>query len=141
MAKMHISPNNATDKTIRSIDRKREQERRFMMKKARENADELVSKLVQRLIDRELVETTSVLDLREAFVNQLNQLSSLEEFDVQLKVAPIRTLVQDANIVTLYLTQYIIEDLINHPAILDIFGEDLEIYLATDSVFKVLRPQ
>ncbi|MBC8208815.1 MAG: hypothetical protein H8E79_06575 [Desulfobulbaceae bacterium] len=141
MAKMHINPNNTTDKTIRSIDRKREQERRFMVKKAKDNAEEFVAKLVQRLIDRELVETSSVIELREAFVNQLNQLSTLEEFDVQLKVAPIRTLVQDANIVSLFLTAYIIEDLINHHAILDIYGEDIEIYLAVDSVFKVLRPR
>ena len=140
MAKVHISPNNATDRTIRSIDRRREQERRFMIKKAREHAEELTAKLVQRLIDRELVETSSISDLREAFVNQLQLLGAMDEFDVQLKIAPVRTLVQDPNIISLFLTQYIIEDLIDHPAILDIFGEDLEIYLATDSVFRVLRP-
>ena len=111
-----------------------------MIKKAREHAEELTAKLVQRLIDRELVETSSISDLREAFVNQLQLLGAMDEFDVQLKIAPVRTLVQDPNIISLFLTQYIIEDLIDHPAILDIFGEDLEIYLATDSVFRVLRP-
>jgi hypothetical protein len=141
MAKAHISANNATDKTIRGIDRKREQERRFMLQKARENADELAAKLVQRLIDKGIVETTSVQNLHDTFEEQLKKLSNLEEFDIQLKVAPLRTLVPDPNIVTLYLTQFIIEDLINHSAIQDIYGEDLDIYLATDSIFKTLRPQ
>ncbi|MBU0663574.1 MAG: hypothetical protein KJ990_03420 [Proteobacteria bacterium] len=141
MAKAHISPNNATDKTIRSIDRKREQERRFMLQKARENADEFAAKLVQRLIDKGIVETTSVQSLHDTFEEQLKKLANLDEFEIQLKVAPIRTLVPDPNIISLYLTQFIIEDLINHSAIQDIYGEDLEIYLTTDSIFKTLRPQ
>ena len=141
MAKAHISPNNATDKTIRSIDRKREQERHFMLQKARENADELAAKLVQRLIDKGIVETTSVQGLHATFEEQIKQLANLDEFEIQLKVAPIRTLVPDPNIISLYLTQFIIEDLINHSAIQDIYGEDLDIYLTIDSIFKALRPQ
>jgi hypothetical protein len=141
MAKSHISPNSATDKTIRSIDRKREQERRFMLQKARENADELAAKLVQRLIDKGIVETTSVQSLHDTFEEQIKKLANLDEFEIQLKVAPVRTLVPDPNIISLYLTQFIIEDLINHSAIQDIYGEDLEIYLTTDSIFKILRPQ
>lgn len=141
MAKAHISANNATDKTIRSIDRKREQERRFMLQKAKENADELAAKLVQRLIDKGIVETSSVQSLHDTFEEQLKKIATLEEFDIQLKVAPLRTLVPDPNIISLYLTQFIIEDLINHSAIQDIYGEDLDIYLAADSIFKTLRPQ
>jgi len=139
--KVHISPNSTTDKTIRSIDRKREQERRFMLQKARENADELAAKLVQRLIDKGIVETTSVQSLHDTFEEQLKKMANLDEFEIQLKVAPLRTLVPDPNIISLYLTQFIIEDLINHSAIQDIYGEDLEIYLTTDSIFTILRPQ
>lgn len=141
MAKAHISSSSATDKTIRSIDRKREQERRFMLNKARENADELAAKLVQRLLDKEIIETNSVQILHDLFEEQLKKLAGMEEFDIQLKVAPLRTLVPDPNIISLYLTQFIIEDLINHSAIQDIYGEDLDIYLAADSIFKILRPQ
>jgi len=49
--------------------------------------------------------------------------------------------VQDPNIVSLYLTQVIAEDLIDHPNITDVYGSDLEVYLAVDSILKVLRPQ
>jgi len=141
MAKVHISPNRATDKTIRAIDRKRENERRKMFHYAQEHADLFAKKLVQRLIDREIIETDSVESLQEAFSKQMKRMGGLDEFDLQMKLAPVRTLVQDPNIVTLYLTQYVIEDLIDHPSIMDIFGEDLDIYRAIDSIMKVLRPQ
>jgi len=141
MAKAHISATNATDKTIRAIDRKRERERRFILNKARDNAEEFAARLTQRLIDREIIELNSVQSVRDVFITQLRLLPDMEEFDLQLKVAPIRTLIQDPNIVSLYLTGYIIEDLINNPAIEDIFGDDIDIYRAIDSVFKILRPQ
>lgn len=141
MAKAHISASNATDKTIRAIDRKRERERRFILNKGRDNADEFATLVTQRLIDREVLDINSVQGVREAFVEQLRALPTMEEFDIQLKVAPIRTLIQDPNILSLYLTGYVIEDLINNPAIEDVFGEDIDIYRAIDSIFKILRPQ
>ncbi|MEN8198528.1 MAG: hypothetical protein ABFR63_00510 [Thermodesulfobacteriota bacterium] len=141
MAKAHISATNATDKTIRAIDRKRERERRFILSKARDNAEEFATRLTQRLIDREIIETNSVERVREIFTEQLRGLAKMEEFDVQLKVAPIRTLIPDPNIVSLYLTGYVIEDLVESAAIEDVFGEDIDIYRAIDSIFKVLRPQ
>ena len=139
MAKVNISPNRTTDKTIRTIDRKREQERRKMFINAKDHAPEFAAKLVQRLIDREIIETTSVAAMREAFEAQLNKLGYLEEFELQMKIAPVRTLAQDPNVVSLYITQYIVEDLIEHPAIQDIFGDDLDVYRAVDSIYRVLR--
>ncbi|MEA3467112.1 MAG: hypothetical protein U9R57_02680 [Thermodesulfobacteriota bacterium] len=140
MAKAHISATNATDKTIRAIDRKRERERRFILNKARDNAEEFAAQVTQRLIDREILELNSVQAVRDAFIVQLRTLPDMEEFDIQLKVAPIRTIIPDPNILSLYLTGYVIEDLINNPAIEDVFGEDIDIYRAIDSIFKVLRP-
>ncbi len=141
MAKVNISANRATDKTIRAIDRKREQERRKMFRQAKEHADSLASKLVQRLIDREIIETASVKNIKKSVEEQLQKLAFLDDFDLQMKIAPVRTLVQDPNVVSLYFTQYVVEDLINHPDIQDVFGDDLDIYRAVDSVFRVLRPQ
>ncbi len=141
MAKSHISPNRATDKTIRAIDRKREQERRRMFHHAKEHSDPLSAKVVQRLIDRKIIEATAVTSIREAIEKQLQTIGGIEEFDFQVKIAPVRTLAQDPNMVSLYLTAYIIEDLIDHPDVNDVFGEDLEIYRAVDSVMRVLRPQ
>ena len=140
MAKVNISPNRTTDKTIRTIDRKREQERKRMFYLAKDHAPEFAAKLIQRVIDKNIIETTSVDSVREAFEKQLNNLGFIDEFELQMKIAPIRTIAQDPNVVSLYFTQYIIEDLINNPAIQDVFGDDLEIYRVVDSVFRVLRP-
>ncbi len=141
MAKVNISPNRTTEKTIRSIDRKREQERKRMFRRAREYASEFSIHLVQRLIDRKIIETNDIERVKELFFEQLGQLPYIEDFDLQMKVAPLRTLVQDPNIVSLYFSQYIIEDLVDHPSIQDVFGDDLDIYLAVDSIFQVLRQE
>ncbi|MBW1635558.1 MAG: hypothetical protein JRC87_07175 [Deltaproteobacteria bacterium] len=140
MAKVNISPNRTTDRTIRTIDRKREQERKRMFHLAKDHATEFAAKLVQRVIDKNIIETTSVDSVREAFEKQLNTLGYLDEFELQMKIAPIRTIAQDPNVVSLYFTQYIIEDLVNNPDIQDVYGDDLEIYRVVDSVFRVLRP-
>lgn len=141
MAKVSISANRSTDKTIRAIDRKRERERRKMFRTAKEHAGPLTSRLVQRLIDREVIECSSVTNIQKSIEDQLQKLPHMDDFELQMKIAPLRTLVQDPNIVSLYLTQYIVEDLINHPDVLDVFGDDLDIYRAIDSVLRVLRPQ
>ena len=68
-------------------------------------------------------------------------MSDMEEFDMQFKIAPIRNLTQDPNVISLYLTQFIIEDLIEHTNIQDVFGDDMEIYNAVDSVIGKIRPR
>ncbi len=136
----HIDPSNATNKTINAIDRKRQRERRFMLIKARDHARELASSLVQRLIDRHIIETSAVEPLVETLEQQLVRLHDMEEFDIQFKIAPIRTLTPDPNFISLYITQYIVEDLIDHPKIGDIFGDDLDVYQAVESVLGRIRP-
>ena len=131
---------SSTDATIRAIDRKREQERRFMLSQAFKNAEEISTRLVQRLIDRHIIETTSEQAMRELFSDQLRTLSNMEEFDIQFKIAPLRNLATDPNFISLFLTQYIIEDLIDHPKVQDVFGDDLDIYRAVDSILNKIRP-
>jgi len=132
--------NAATDKTIRAIDRKREQERRFMLSLAFKNAEELSTRLVQRLIDQHIIETTSDQAMRELFTNQLRLLSNMEDFDIQFKITPLRNLATDPNFISLYLTQFIIEDLVDHPKVQDVFGDDLDIYRTVDSILRKIRP-
>jgi len=131
---------SSTDATIRAIDRKREQERRFMLSQAFKNAEEISTRLVQRLIDHHIIETTSEQAMRELFSAQLRTLSNMEEFDIQFKIAPLRNLATDPNFISLFLTQYIIEDLIDHPKVQDVFGDDLDIYRAVDSILNKIRP-
>ena len=65
----------------------------------------------------------------------------MEEFDLNFKVAPIRSIAQDPNVVSLFMTQFVIEDLIDHPNIQDVFGDDLDVYKAVDSIFSQIRPR
>ncbi len=46
----------------------------------------------------------------------------------------------DPNFISLFLTQYIIEDLIDHPKVQDVFGDDLDIYRSVDSILNKIRP-
>jgi hydroxypyruvate isomerase len=135
------NPYGAGNRAVRDIDRKREQERRFMLSTAYKYADTLAVKLVQRLLDAHIIETSSESAIRELFENLFKNMQDMEDFDIQYKIAPLRQLVMDANFLSLYLTQYIIEDLLEHPKIQDIFGDDLEIYKAVDSVMDSLRPR
>lgn len=135
----HMNPGSSTNKTIDAIDRKRERERRHLLKRSREMAPELAILLVQRLIDQHILETNSVPAIKEVMERQLERLADMKEFDMQYKIAPIRNIVPDPNVVSLYLTQYITEDLINHDKIQDIFGDDLAIYMAVDSVLSRIR--
>ncbi len=135
------NPYGAGNRAVRGIDRKREQERRFMLSAAAKNADKLAIRLVQRLLDAHIIETSSESAVRELFENLFKNMPDMEDFDIQYKIAPLRQLVMDANFLSLYLTQYIIEDVIDHPKIQDIFGDDLEIYNAVNSVMDSIRPR
>ena len=134
----HTRPYN--DKNAGAIDRKRNRERHMMLQALYKNAPELATKLVQRLLDRHIIETTSTDAIREVFLNLFQKLPDMDEFDVQYKSAPLRSLVVDPNFVSLYVTQYIGEDLVEHDKIQDVFGDDLEIYRAVDSVLDNIRP-
>lgn len=141
MGNYSSNPYRIDAQTSNSIDRKREQERRHMLQSAFKNNEELATHLVQRLLDQHIIETNSENAIREAFAKLLRRLPEIEEHDYNFKIAPIRNLVPNANIVSLYLTQYIIEDLIDHRDIEDVFGDENEIYLAVDSIMSALRPQ
>lgn len=127
------------DKTASAIDRKRERERQNMLQSLYRNASELATKLVQRLLDKHVIETTSAEAIREVFSGLFLKMPDMEDFDIQYKTAPLRGLVSDPNFISLYVTQFITEDLLDNDKIQDVFGDDLEIYQAVDSVLGTLR--
>lgn len=135
----HHNPSGSTNKTIDALDRKRERERRGILSKARDNAPELAVRLVQRLLDGHILEISDVQSVQESVERQLRAPAEMEEFEIRLKVADIRTLVPDPNILSLYLTAYVIDDLMSHPQVKDVFGSDLDIYEAVDSVISRIR--
>lgn len=129
-----------TDKAGGAIDRKRERERRMMLQTLYKNAPDLSVRLVQRLLDKHILETTSNEAISKIFAELFEKMAEMEEFEMQYKIAPIRQLVIDPNFLSLYVTQFIIEDLVEHEKVQDIFGDDLEIYRVVDSVLGAIRP-
>jgi hypothetical protein len=135
------NPYGSGNRAVRSIDRNREKERNIMLKLAQKHSEELALRLVQRLLDTHIIETNSAADIREHFSNLFQEMRDMDEFDLNFKIAPLRSLAADPNFMSLYITQHIIEDLINHSKIEDIFGDDREIFLAVDSILDKIRPE
>jgi len=65
----------------------------------------------------------------------------LEDFDIDYQIAPLRNLVPQPNIVSLYVTSFVIEQLIKHKDVVDIFGSDEEIYFTINEQVKKFLPQ
>ena len=93
-----------------------------------EYAEELSKKLAMRLVEKHLIETNNIKAIEEQLNFALTELQQAEDFDIQYAVAPLRNLVERPNRITLYITAYIIERLIKHKAVVDVFGTDEEIY-------------
>ena len=97
-------------------------------------ADELAQKLAMRLVDSELIETTSQRDVEEQLAGALGELLRAEDFDIQYAIANFRNLVPQANRISLYVTAFIIERLIDHRSVVDVYGTDEEIYSVVNQV-------
>jgi hypothetical protein len=93
-----------------------------------------------KLIESSLVETTSKNTLEAEIIQCLETLCRADDFDIDYQVAPIRNLVQQPNVVSLYLTSFVIEKLINHKAIVDIYGSDTDIYVCINEQVEKVMP-
>jgi hypothetical protein len=132
-------PSNRESSIISKIESSKEHARRRTISAAREHVDELGNAIAMKLIENELVETTSKNALEEQIVKCLENLARAEDFDVDYMVAPYRQLVQQPNVVSLYVTAYLLEKLINHKSVVDIFGADIDIYgCINQQVIKIL---
>ena len=68
-------------------------------------------------------------------------MNRVEDFEIDYQVAPIRSLVPHPHIVSLYVTSFVIEQLIKHKDVVDIFGSDEEIYFTINEQVKKFLPQ
>ena len=83
-----------------------------------------------------LVETISKNSLEEQVYKCLEELSRADDFDVDYQISPFRNLISNPNVVSIYLTAFIIEKMINHKDVIDIFGSDEEIYHCINNQVK-----
>jgi len=121
-------PNVRESAVISKLDHAKESQRLNALNLLRQNIDEISSLIAIKLIEERLVETTSMEDLESQIHMCLENLLSAEEFEVQLQIANIRSLVTRPHFISLYVTAFITEKLINHKSIVEMYGTDEDIY-------------
>ena len=132
-------PSTREASIISKIESSKEYARRQAINNVRDYLERLSNAIAQKLVEEELVETTSKDNIEEQLQNCLEKLTRADDFDIDYQTAPYRLLVSQPHVVSLYVTAYVLESLINHKDIVDIFGSDEDIYACINrQVIKIL---
>ncbi|MCF8068112.1 MAG: hypothetical protein K9L30_05960 [Desulfobacterales bacterium] len=127
MAKV-FRPSSRESSILSKIESSKEHARRKAIMGIKDCIDPLSNALAMKMVENSLIETNNKNSLEDQFLKCLEKLSYSEDFDIDYKIAPLRNLIKQPHVVSLYLTSFVIEDLINHKDVEDIFGSDEEIY-------------
>ena len=126
---------------VSRLDQAKEAERLRVLNVLWERKEELINRLTVKLVEDRLLEITSKKDVEDQLLRALDVLLRGDEFELQYQVAPFRDVVSRPHFVSLFLTAFVLEELIDHKAVVDIFGTDQDIYNAINSqVQKVISP-
>ncbi len=139
MAKM-FRPSSRESSILSKIESTKEHMRRLAISRIRDCVEPLSNGIASKLVENSLIETTNKNELEEQFKKCLDKLSRLDDFEIDYQVAPIRNLVPQPQIVSLYVTAFVIEKLINHKDVVDVFGSDEEIYFTINQQVKKYMP-
>jgi hypothetical protein len=139
MAKV-FRPSTREASLLSKIETSKEFERRQAIQSIRERIEPLSNAISMKLVETNLVETSSKNSLEEQIQQCLEKLSRADEFDIDYQIAPIRSLITRPNIVSLYVTAFVIEKLIHHKDIVDVFGSDEDIYRCIHKEVKKFVP-
>ncbi|MFH1102656.1 MAG: hypothetical protein V1714_02680 [Pseudomonadota bacterium] len=113
---------------LSKIESSREHARRNAISGVKDCSDDLSNAIAMKLVENNFVETTSKNSLEKQIKGCLEKLTKSEDFDIDYQVSPFRNIVPNPHVVSLYVTAFILEKLINHKDVVDIFGEDVDIY-------------
>lgn len=128
MAKI-FRPSSREATILSKIESSREFERKNAINSIRDCIEPLSNAIATKLIENNLVETTNKNSLEEQIMRCLDKLTRSEDFDVDFQIAPFRHITRDPNIVSIYTTAFVIEQLLKHKDVVDIFGSDEDIYI------------
>ena len=137
MAKIFYTGNREA-KLLSKIESSKERERLRTISTIRDNVDAFSNKVSMKLIETGLVETVSKSSIENQIARCLDALCKAEDFDIDYAVAPLRTLISNPNIASLYLTTFIVEKLINHRDVIDVYGSDEDIYYCINKELAIL---
>ena len=139
MAKV-FRPSSHEASILSKIESTKEHMRRLAISRVRDCSEPLANAITSKLIENNLVETTSQNSFEEQIRKCLDRMTRMEDFDIDYQVAPIRNVVPQPHIVSLYVTAYVIEKLIDHKDVVDIYGSDEELYLTINQQVKKFLP-
>lgn len=140
MAKI-FRPNNKESILLSKIESSKERERRVSINIVRDQAGSLSNSISMKLVENKLIETTSKNSLEDQILRKLDELGKADDFDIDYQIAPFRNLISNPNIISIYLTAFVLETLINHKDIIDIYGSDEEIYHCINNQTKKYMPE
>jgi hypothetical protein len=133
-------PNVRESSVISRLDSAKEAARMGALNQLYEVGEDLANRIGMKLIEAKLIETKNKRELERQLNGCIKKMLSAEDFEVQYQIAPFRTLVRRPNFISLYITAFVIEKLINHHTIVDIYGTDEEIYDCVNSqVTRLIR--
>jgi hypothetical protein len=140
MAKV-FRPSTRESSILSKIESSREFQRRRAIESLKTCYEPIANAIAMKLVENRLVETTNKNVLEEQIIKCLEKLIRADEFEIEYQNAPFRHIVPNPHVVSLYLTAFVIETLINHRVVVDIYGSDEEIYRCIHrQVAKFLQP-
>ena len=139
MAKV-FRPSSRESTILSKIESTKEHMRRLTISRVRDCSEPLANAISSKLIEKNLVETTNQNAFEEQIRSCLDKMTRMDDFDIDFQIAPLRNIVPQPQIVSLYVTAYVIEKLINHKDVVDIYGSDEEIYLTINQQVKRFLP-
>ncbi|WDP88739.1 MAG: hypothetical protein HUN04_02910 [Desulfobacter sp.] len=137
MAKIFYTGNRES-KLLSKIESSKERERIKTISTIRDNIELFSNKVSMKLIESGLIETVSKSSIENQIIRSLDKLCRAEDFDIDYAVAPFRTLVSNPNIASLYLTAFVVETLIDHKDVIDVYGSDEDIYFCIQKELTAL---
>ena len=127
MAKV-FRPSTRESSIISKIESSKEHAKRMAISGIRDCIDPLSNAISMKLVENNLVETTNKNSLEQQINLCLDKLSRADDFDIDYQISPHRNLVPRPHVVSIYVTVFVLEQVINHKDTIDIFGSDEEIY-------------
>jgi hypothetical protein len=128
MAKI-FRPSSREARILSKIESSKEYARRKTIENIKDCIEPLSNAIAMKLVESNFVETTNKNVLEEQILKCLEKLNRADDFEIDYQNAPFRHITTQPNVVSLYVTAFVIETLINHKVVVDIFGSDEEIYL------------
>ena len=140
MAKV-FRPSSRESMILSKIESSKEYARKKAINGVKDCLEPLSNAIAMKLVENSLVETTNKNSLEEQIKKSLDKLTRTEDFDIDYQIAPFRNIISNPHVVSIYLTAFVIEKLINHKDVIDIFGSDEDIYYCINQQVIKFLPQ